>query len=127
MLQSVVIDASYVLAFLLPDERVSEVDVIFDQYASGSIRLTAPVLLPFEVLNAIKSAILQKRLTDKAGHQLVTAFLDLTIPLEDVNLEEAYLLSLKRKVSVYDAAYLYLASTIGSPLLTLDKRLSKVN
>ena len=51
----VVVDASFILAFLLPDERVEQVDEIFYLYETGKITLFSTKLLPFEILNGLRN------------------------------------------------------------------------
>lgn len=127
MTKTLVVDASYVLAFLLPDERGADVDKLFDQLSSGSILFVSTQLLHFEVHNALKAAIIQKRLTRESGYILAKAFIDLPITIEPVDYEGVFDLSLQRKISVYDAAYLYLSKAKAIRLMTLDKDLIGVN
>jgi predicted nucleic acid-binding protein len=122
-----IIDSSYVLSFLLPDENQSDVVELFDQYTLGNVGLVAPNLLSFEVINGIKGAILSKRLDLEEAKVLINKFSDLTIALEDISLDGVLEISVNKGLSVYDASYLYLSKFLDSPLLTLDKKLQDIS
>lgn len=118
-----VVDASYILAFLLPDEHIDRVDRVFDAYQEGKISLVSTLLLPFEVFNGLASAVKQKRLTQKSAVKLGQGFLELSIAFEPINYVDALELALNNKLSVYDGAYLLLAQQNRLKLLTCDDRL----
>lgn len=122
----VVVDASFILAFLLPDERVDEVDEKFDLYEIGKIHLISTTLLPFEILNSLRNSILRKRITKSISLHLVTEFFKLKIGLEEIDFKQALSLSLRENLSFYDASYIFLARSKEIPLLTLDSRLKKL-
>ncbi len=119
-------DASYVLAFLLPDEKTASPDDLFARYSRGECKLLAPQLLPFEVLNGLKSAVARKRLKRETAAQLARGFFDLQIPLYDIHFESAFQIAQQHNLSLYDAAYVQLAHETNTPLLTLDTRLRKL-
>ncbi len=119
------IDASFMLAFLLPDEQSEQVKVIFDQYLQGRVNFIAPLILPFEVTNSLKNAI-PKRIAQRNAIIIIKDFLKLRIELIETDLEKVFDLSLTNGLSVYDASYLYLAQNNNVPLLTLDKKLKSL-
>lgn len=118
-----VIDASYVLAFLLPDEHQDQVDDLFSKYTSGDVYFVAPTLLPYEVANALSASIKRKRITKIQAQNLLEAFLDFSFPLLSIQFKQALSLSQKYQISLYDASYLVLSQTLQYPLLTFDKQL----
>ncbi len=120
-----VVDASFVLSFLLPDESTKEVTEVFLQFEQGKTELISTKLLPFEVLNSLKSAILGKRVTQETAEALIRVFLRYQIPLLDVDLKSTLKQSIENNLSVYDACYLQLARANNLSLLTLDKHLRK--
>lgn len=120
-----IIDASYMLAFLLPDERSEEIEEVFAQYASGKINFISSDLLFFEVANGLKNAA-PRRLSKQKAKVLFSYFLKYKIFLKEVNLKQVLNLSISRNLSVYDAVYLYIAKSESLPLLTLDKELQKL-
>jgi len=103
-----VVDASFVLAYLLPDEKAGLTDEFFGRYANGEIKLVSCPLLPFEVLNGLRAAVLKKRLGAEVAEKLGQAFLALEIELEPIDFADCFTLALNKKLSVYDASYLLL-------------------
>ena len=67
----VVIDASAILSYILPDEPTSnKVLHTFKKYAKDKVSFLAPTLLNYEVGNAIKSAVKQNRLDKLSAKEL---------------------------------------------------------
>lgn len=122
-IKTYVVDASFILAFLIPSEKTAQIDEILDEYSVNKVRLISTSLLPYEVLNGLKSASLQKKLSQTTATILGTQFLDLEIEIKEVDFMETFLLANEKKLSVYDASYLLLAKNTGSTLLTFDKHL----
>lgn len=122
----VIVDASFILAFLLPDERADEVDKIFDLYEAGTINFISTQLLPFEVLNSLRNSILRKRITKSQANDLAIEFFKIKIILEEVGFRHAFSLSLAQDLSFYDASYIWLARSKNFPLLTLDVQLRRI-
>ncbi len=120
----VVIDASAVLSYILPDESTSNnVLNIFRKYAKDQISLLAPTLLSYEIGNAIKTAVKQKRLDELTAIDIIDNFKHMEIHYFDPNILSTITLSLEHNLSFYDAAYLCLAQEQKAKLLTLDKKL----
>lgn len=121
-----VIDASFILCYLLPDERIAQVESKINDFKQGTLKLISSQLLNFEISNGLYAAVLFKRINSQLATELLTQFLRLPIELENVNFEEALSLAVKRKISVYDASYAYLALSKDLHLLTLDKKLKTI-
>lgn len=120
-----IIDASAVLSFLLPDEKSEEITLLFQKYKDDKISLSSSHLLVWEVLNGLRSATLAHRLKRSVAQKLAASFLTLGIKLEEVDFLKALDLSLKNRLSFYDAGYLYLSRFLRAPLITADKALQK--
>jgi predicted nucleic acid-binding protein len=126
-MKKVVIDASFLLAVLLPDERPQKkFKKILDDYAEGKLEFLAPNLIKYEVTNGIKSAVLRKRIDRKIGAELVEILDEFEIKTFTTNYSRVFQLGLKYKLSAYDAAYLSLAKDKKVELLSLDKKLSSL-
>ena len=110
----IVVDASYVLDLLLPDEKKLGVELS---------HAVAPQLLVFEVTNAIKMAVVRKRITTQVAHLLIKEFEGWKIQLLDVLPNEVLSLAIEKNLAVYDASYLWLAREQKAELLTWDKKL----
>ena len=118
-----VIDASFALAYLLPDERINIVDRMFNQYVKEKIIFISNHLFFFEVLNGLKSAVIKKRINKKDAFILAKAFLSLNIRTEKVDFDRTFRKSLEKNLSVYDASYLTLSIDKKIPILSMDRKL----
>ena len=126
-IENFVIDASAILALLLPDERNSEkAGKLLKIIVSGKNRLFAPKLLEFEVGNALKSAFLSKRIVYGSLEKLIGNFKKIPIVFTDINTRETMELAVKFEIPFYDASYIYLAKSRKCELLTLDHYLEGV-
>jgi predicted nucleic acid-binding protein len=122
-----IIDSSFILSYLLPDEDNIEVQTMFNQYKAGLVDFQSVTLLPYEIVNGIYAANLSKRITIVFSEKLINLFIKLPILLEETIYNDVLKLAQENKISVYDASYLLLSKTTNLPLLTLDKRLKKLN
>lgn len=120
------VDASLVVAWLVPSQRSESVEAIWLAYAQGEDEFAAPPLLPTETLSAIRRLASRGMLSEEDANGLVTDFLDLAIPTPvPVGLyQRAYALAVRyHRSTVYDTCYLALAELLSCDLLTLDQRL----
>jgi len=124
-IKSVVVDASFILAYLLPDEQFPA-DEILKQFKSGKLKFISVKLLPFEVLNSLKSALKSKRINHRQAKILINRFFKLGINLIKVDFAAVFGLAVKHSLTVYDAGYLWLAKNKKVKLQTLDKQLKKI-
>lgn len=122
----IVIDASYVLSLLLPDEKNDDGLSTLKQYQNGSLFFLASPILPFEVINGVKSAVVSKRISSSDGIQLVNDFQSLSIEYPPLHVPSLLTFALDHNLSVYDASYILLAQNMDIPFLTLDKNLKKI-
>lgn len=119
-----VIDASAMLSYIFPDEPTpKDVMLCMRKLARSQIVALAPVLLKFEIGNALKSAVKQKRIDEIDAQNIFIIFNDLKINFITPDLSETLRLSLKHNLSFYDASYLCLTQEKKAKLLTLDKKL----
>lgn len=120
-----VVDASFVLDFLLPDEQSAYVIKTFKEYKEDQTTLIAPIILPFEIANGLKYAMKTKRINQKMALELMKIFLSLKIDLLNSDIYEILETALEKELSIYDASYIALSSQENLPLLTLDRKLKK--
>lgn len=121
-----VIDASFMLAYLLPDETSEIADEFFEKYAQGKVDCISTALLSFEVLNSLKVGITRKRIAERDALQLAEQFFRLHIQLKEVDTLKAFSVAIDENLTVYDASYVELARRQHVPLLTLDRKLEKL-
>jgi predicted nucleic acid-binding protein len=121
---SFVIDASIVAGLAFGEAPSPKIALAIDQLAvTGAV---APVLFFFEVRNALVVNERRGRATPEGSADFLRRLTGLPIrlaPLPDDG--ELMALARKRKLTVYDAAYLELAKREGLPLATLDRGLEK--
>ena len=120
-----VIDTSFVLAYLLPDEEKRPVEEMFAKFEENKTSFIAPYLLAYETVNGLRSAVVQKRQSPRTAEILLDSFLNLGIHFDKIDDKEVLRLALTKNISAYDAAYVWLAKSRKVKLLTLDERLVK--
>jgi predicted nucleic acid-binding protein len=119
-----VIDASVVIASLLPDEpyRASSLNIL-KRFFSGSLELLSVPLLRFEITNALWKAVSRERVKLEDARAALREFEAFNLPERSVPSQEILTTAHTYGRSAYDAAYLALAQSEQIPLVTADKRL----
>jgi predicted nucleic acid-binding protein len=120
----VVVDASVVLRWYLADEGKGGgwrgLDLLED-YVGGKIRLIAPAILDYEVLNGLVIACRRGRLDEDFAREAYRAFKALGIETGAGAEGEAIIAAaFASGLTAYDAAYLALARTENAELATAD-------
>jgi predicted nucleic acid-binding protein len=119
-----VLDASVVLAWLLPDEHSETAERLIGKITTE--RLRAPSLLLLEVGNALLHAERRGRLRRELRLEMLEAFTTLPIAIEPTGAEamlRASELAAARSLTVYDACYLELSIARRCALASFDRRL----
>lgn len=120
----IVIDCSYALAMVMPDERRP---ASLAQVATG--RLLVPPLWPYEVANAFRSAVRRGRVAEPEILGVCSRIEGLQFELagaHDSSVRQRYLAAMSHGLTAYDAAYVELALHRRCPLATLDAALARV-
>lgn len=126
MARRVVLDASVIAKWFLEEEYRDGALKIREDFIYGKIRILAPSILPFEVLNAIRFSrgdISPSCLEDIATSLSLYGFELYDLTFNDDYRREISHISLGRSVSVYDASYVALAKVMRTDLFTADERL----
>jgi predicted nucleic acid-binding protein len=112
-----VVDASAICAVLFAEEEEWRVT---ERVAGDS--MVAPTLLSYEVANACWKKL--RRYPERRPDVLVACarFSRLGIRQLEVNLVAVLVLAEATRLSAYDAAYVWLARTLGVELVSLDRR-----
>lgn len=115
-----VVDASALAALLFGEP---EAEIVASQLEHH--KLAAPTILPFE----IASVCLKKLRRHKDQREAILtayALMDrLMIEYVQIHFSELVALAEKAKLTVYDAAYLWLAQSLSAELVTLDRTLAR--
>ena len=123
------VDASFVVAWLVPSQGSTAVDEAWLPYVAGQDDFIAPPILYPETISSIRRLASRGLLPEQGARRLVTDFLALDIRTHTPPglYQRAYELSARYGLStVYDMCYLALAEQFSCDLLTLDKRLHRV-
>ena len=122
---SLVLDSSATLAWIFDDEVTGPIRAVFDQVAEqGAI---VPSLWRLEVANSLTVAVRRKRIDEEFRRAALADLAELDISIDQHTDAQAWSDTLqaadKHRLTVYDAAYLELATRRGFPLATLDRDL----
>ena len=116
-----VIDASVAIALLLGPS--AERAWAAAQVSAGG--LYAPDLLPYEVTNVLRRAVLAKKVTEARAGAALADFQSMPLALVPFAGVADRVWALRHNVSSYDAAYVAVADQLAAPLATLDRNLAR--
>lgn len=88
------------------------------------VELHAPVTVDAEVLHGLRRAIFAGSIGVAEADAVIQTFANIGIERHPVQPFVARMWTMRRNVSVYDAAYVALAESLNLSLLTRDRRLS---
>jgi predicted nucleic acid-binding protein len=120
------VDASLIVALLLPEKYTEAVTSLWRKWIDRDHHITAPTLLGYEVTNAIYRKVFQGKINADEGQTALQHFLDLDIELVDnpvLHLKAIELATQFNRPNTYDAHYLALADHLTCSLWTADERL----
>jgi predicted nucleic acid-binding protein len=117
-----VIDASIIVAFAFEDAANPRVALAIERLTTDEA--AAPVLFHFEVRNALLVNERRGRISAEGSIAFLNILAKWPIRFASPPHDEALMdIARRRKLTVYDAAYLELAIREGVPLATLDQDL----
>jgi predicted nucleic acid-binding protein len=123
----VCIDASFILALLLPDQRTSRTTDMWQNWLKERILCFAPPLFFAEVTSVLREKVYFKELTPEEGDDVFQRFLRLRVANfipSDLH-QRAWELAKRYNLSrAYDPQYLAVAEALDCDLWTADRRLS---
>ena len=117
-----VIDASVAIKWLLPEADSQSALTVLDAAQAGRIVLVAPALICLEFGHVLGKELRRGRCDTPTAERLWSAFRSLPITLASDRLlhDRAFLLSVARRITIYDALYVAVAELEGIPLITAD-------
>lgn len=110
-----VVDASVLAAVLFVEPEADDV-----VRRLGGARLAAPALLPYELANVCVQKARRRPAERRLLVDRLARVVDLGISEVSVDAVEVATLALESSLTAYDAAYLWVARSIGAPLISLD-------
>ena len=120
---TMVADASVVVAALVD----SEAEGLWAERVLGSDHLAAPHLMPAEVANLLRRAVLAGKISEDTASLAHADLLALRVELFPYEPFAERVWDLRATVTAYDAWYVALAETLDARLATLDARLSRAS
>lgn len=118
---TLVVDASVMVAALI--DHGTDGQWAEEQLLERS--LVAPHLMPVEVANILRRAVLGRDLDDQAAALAHADLLRFPIQLFPYEPLAARVWELRHNLTAYDACYVALAEALKAPLATLDRRLTQ--
>lgn len=124
----VILDASVIVGWFLPDEVDPEADRLRQAILASPDAAIVPRVCWMEVAHALVRASRRGRLPGPAAASATAALEELMtlIPAHDVDPAASMRLALDIGSGAFDASYLVLARSTDQPLLTRDHRLAQL-
>jgi predicted nucleic acid-binding protein len=88
--------------------------------------LLSPEILPYEIGNALSAIVKRKQLSETDAMKALGFALAIPVRLMQPDIQKALDIALNFNIYAYDAYFLQLALSTGSPLLSLDRKMSEV-
>jgi predicted nucleic acid-binding protein len=119
----IVLDSSVALKWIFADEEGADsAERIRDDHVSGKNEIAVPSLFFYEIANVLATKVKLSPEEASEAFELISAFELDVHELDSSEFTEAMTLSMKHKISVYDASYHVLASRLGCRFLTADRK-----
>lgn len=123
-MKNCVIDCSFFIAALLPDEKNHDFDF-------SSFSIYVPSIFFLECLNVLKTALKKRRMTKEQYEECLISFRDLPFTVDYFSSTQEALVTLseiaqENNLTSYDASYLELSLRLKSPLGTFDNKILEV-
>ena len=115
---AIVVDSSVFAAIAFDELNADEALALVEGY-----EFYAPYLLTFEVTNIAWKKANQNPSERVSIFEALNVALSTVISWKEVDFEETLRLALDTGLTAYDASYLHLAQTLGTPLATFDRKL----
>lgn len=119
----IVLDSSVALKWIFADEEGADhAERIRNEHVSGRNEIAVPSLFCYEIANVLATKVKLSAEEALEAFELISAFEFNVYELDETEYSESMALSMKHKVSVYDASYHVLANRLGSRFLTADRK-----
>ena len=119
----VVVDASVVVKWFVEEEDSDKALRLRDKYIDGEIRIIAPELIIFEVLNALYYKRLFSESEMKEISEALEAYSFTLYSLKGEYAEKTIETAVENGITIYDASYVALAMIRDTYMYTADEKL----
>lgn len=121
-----VLDASLIASYLLPDESSFVFEAVLRAQAGGLVICAVPANGLIEVAQAVVGAVRRNRLDTADAEMALERLTELPIAvLPGVDPRAVFRLALANRLTAYDASYLAVALSTGGLLASGDKDLAR--
>jgi len=123
-----VIDASFYLKLVLPEEKSEQVEILWTSWIQESVDVFAPSLFMYEVSSALRNKVHRKILSINDAEEIKSQLknLDMTFIYSEDLLDTAWDIASQLNLpTLYDCFYIALSKFLDGPLWTADSRLYK--
>lgn len=122
-----VIDACVVLKWRFRDENETEESIyLLSDALNGDVEIVTPTLWIYEITNALRTAVLRRRITKTKARSDLIHFLQVGVRLispDEGRLKLILSDAISSQCSVYDISYIDLARQLGCNFYTGDRKL----
>ena len=119
----IVLDSSVALKWIFAGEDGAAHAVrVRDDHVSGKNEIAVPSLFFYEIANVLATKVKLSPEEALVAFELISSFEFSVHELDSTECLEAMTLTMKQKISVYDASYHVLASRLGCRFLTADRK-----
>jgi len=118
-----VVDSSVAVKWLIPEEYSHLALKLLKDFAEGAIELHAPLLLKYEVCNALRTYASRNIIAAESTYKLYDIFSQIEVNYHEPSwesLQTSLKQALEYGITVYDATYITLAQELDAALITAD-------
>lgn len=122
----IVIDASFFLKLLLPENKSNKAEKLWKNWIEDSVEVVAPTLIIFEVTSVLKNKVWRGILENNDAAEIIDQIkhFEITFIYTEEILDVAWEVgSVLKTPTLYDCFYLALSKFLVIPLWTADKKL----
>ena len=128
---NIVVDCSFIMSSILPDENEDKIENIFYGIAKNQYKVYVPSIFYLECTNVLLSSLNSKRIAQDSFEEYTELLSLLPITLDKFCTTPESLYSIgnlakKYNLTSYDASYLDVAMRMEASVATLDRELVKV-
>jgi len=125
---NLVIDCSFIMTSILPDELQLKVDEVYNQISNNVFNVYVPSIFYLECNNVLISSLKKQRINNSSYEEYLQILTQLPVTVDKFCSTSESLYSIGRiataySLTSYDSAYLELALRLEAKIATLDKEL----
>lgn len=127
---NLVIDCSFIMSSILPDEKQGEIDKVFKGIFNGEYKVVVPAVFYLECNNVLISSLKKQRINLNDYKDYLQILSDFPFHTDKFcftveSLQIIGKLATKYNLTTYDAAYLELSKRLEAKMATLDQHLAR--